>query len=1542
VFQAKTRGWKRLAASLVLLPGLTAVGAEVLHLLGTTQAQEPVNSRPAAPVKTATSEDPRALVKRAREAADSSRFDMAFDLAQQAEINGRNTKWGLFEDTPESILKDIQKARARVDRQKAERLVGQARALYEKRTGGDEQRAANLDKARSLCLEAIQLQGPSSMWYFGDRPETLIKDIDSARSRINVAVRPTSDSAPGARVAPKTDIRVADSQISGATASPTRMDETRPPAPSTIDTAPLPAGDGLGGGTVVSKPFRKSKTPVVSAGAVIPPPQLPDPVVKVASDASSPKLPDQTEPKPSATVAVQLPPIIPSSADAQAPPKLPDQTEPKPSGAVAVQLPPTIPSSGDAQAPPKLPVPIEVKPSVTVGVQLPHIIPSSTDAQAPPKLPVPIEVKPSVTVADRSPNMIPASADIEFPQPAPATVAKAPDPNKLHAVELMQQAVVLQTQHKFVESRQALLEAKKLKASFGPDEDTPDMALQSLLASAQKQINGLCREAHELMLKQTAEDVAKAERQLVEANTAAVGLELDPWMIEEHRLTLNSIKTRMSGVASVKPVARTIEVTRASIVLPEPRVADPMGNVGPSITGNVDVPAPIARSVDVPAPVAPPVDQGMELLKQARLELNNAQIENAKRIVYEILNGDYTCKREAESFLRTCEAQELEIREQSAQRSFEHGVEALQSRNYEQALGIFKLVDPKLLKPAKRKALADYMVIAAKSLDKSANVVQVGVPPVDPEKSGADNLVKQEEAMRELQFQKFRSEGLQLEANATARFGRGDTDGALQDLDAFIARVNAANIDPSKKVLLNRPIESRIERLRVLKHQQDFLTKETKGLKDFRAGMSQAELQTNHKKEEAARLMKDFTRLMQEGKYQDANKCALMAKEVDPEDPSITAAIEISKMRYRKDKWDREKAEDEKTTWEMNSPGGLGPTASVENPVIFNKEHFEQMRNRPSTSGGFTTIRSRTAAEKKIEAELSSTLVNLSFNNTPLEEVIDYLHKTTGLNFVLDTRALQSENVPVASPIKITLNSIVLKSALEAILLNVNLRYVVDKDVIRVTTQKGAAGKLVQQTVPVADLVIPVQNYNPDPITNLNTVLTRGMQDSRPSINGSGAATTPSQPALGLNSSMGSAVGAPSSMSGPGTLRNVQSGPGSNVSVRTPTGTIEESLIHLITSSVRPDTWEAMGGAGRIEYYPIGMALVINQTPDVIEEVIRLLEQLRQLQDLEVAIEVRMITLAETFYERMGLDFSMNINTHNKNALLQVVGSTASQSNLTNLQNVSAKVVGLQAPGIPTPDLNLPITSGSFAQAVPPFGGYAPGADGGLNIGLAFLSDVQVQMFLDAAQADRRTNVMQAPKLTMFNGQSASISIQDQQFFLTGITVTSVSGVMVFTPQNNPFPLGIQMNMQPVVSGDRRFVRLNIQQSMTNLTSATVPLFPITTIVTPTFDGGVQGQPIPFTQYIQQPSFTTISVSTTVVVPDGGTVLLGGLKTLSEGRNEFGPPVLSKIPYIDRLFRNVGYGRDTQSLMMMVTPRIIINREEQEKQTGVVENGGEQ
>ena len=81
---------------------------------------------------------------------------------------------------------------------------------------------------------------------------------------------------------------------------------------------------------------------------------------------------------------------------------------------------------------------------------------------------------------------------------------------------------------------------------------------------------------------------------------------------------------------------------------------------------------------------------------------------------------------------------------------------------------------------------------------------------------------------------------------------------------------------------------------------------------------------------------------------------------------------------------------------------------------------------------------------------------------------------------------------------------------------------------------------------------------------------------------------------------------------------------------------------------------------------------------------------------------------------------------------------------------------------------------------------------------------------------------------------------------------------------------------------------------------------------------------------VQLPTFSYVTVTTTVSVPDGGTVLLGGIKRLSEGRSEAGVPILNKVPFLNRLFKNTSIGRQTSSLMMVVTPRIIIQEEEEE------------
>jgi general secretion pathway protein D len=342
---------------------------------------------------------------------------------------------------------------------------------------------------------------------------------------------------------------------------------------------------------------------------------------------------------------------------------------------------------------------------------------------------------------------------------------------------------------------------------------------------------------------------------------------------------------------------------------------------------------------------------------------------------------------------------------------------------------------------------------------------------------------------------------------------------------------------------------------------------------------------------------------------------------------------------------------------------------------------------------------------------------------------------------------------------------------------------------------------------------------------------------------------------------------------------------------------------------------------------------------------------------LQVTIEVRFITLNDNFFEWIGVDFDFDIDD-DIDRPFQVFGrqiddgdpATGEEPARNTLDvdhdNPKSMTVGMQAPGVFSADLDIPFTQNSFGLAVPQFGGFD--ATAGAQLGFAVLTDLEAFFFISAAQGDRRSNVLQAPKVTLFNGQMAFVSDTSQSPFV--ISVIPVVGDFAAAQQPVIVVLseGTFLTVQAVVSDDRRFVRLTI-----------VPFFSrIGDVETFTFEGSetstentrdvstIEGDPespdaegtrsdresttIRAGTTVQLPTFSFVTVTTTVSVPDGGTVLLGGIKRLSEGRNEFGVPMLNKLPYINRLFKNVGIGRETQSLMMTVTPRIIIQEEEEE------------
>ncbi len=80
-------------------------------------------------------------------------------------------------------------------------------------------------------------------------------------------------------------------------------------------------------------------------------------------------------------------------------------------------------------------------------------------------------------------------------------------------------------------------------------------------------------------------------------------------------------------------------------------------------------------------------------------------------------------------------------------------------------------------------------------------------------------------------------------------------------------------------------------------------------------------------------------------------------------------------------------------------------------------------------------------------------------------------------------------------------------------------------------------------------------------------------------------------------------------------------------------------------------------------------------------------------------------------------------------------------------------------------------------------------------------------------------------------------------------------------------------------------------------------------------------------QTLQLPTFNYTTVNTTVSVPDGGTMSLGGVSRASSGSSSRGLPLVGKVPYGNRLFNNQGIGQSRGASNFSVTATIIDHAE---------------
>lgn len=957
---------------------------------------------------------------------------------------------------------------------------------------------------------------------------------------------------------------------------------------------------------------------------------------------------------------------------------------------------------------------------------------------------------------------------------------------------------------------------------------------------------------------------------------------------------------------------------------PEP-VADLAQPGQPEPVGDVEQPGV--------AQVVPDAKPGESLLEQAKGLLASGNYPAAKQSAMQARDGGFGVEARANDLLG-----QIALAEQAGALSL-----------YEAALDAIRKGDA-----ARARALLTELT-AADLDDSMAQKVQDLLTNKLPKDPDGKALVGATETDAEaVAAQKLNAEVGTKVADAR-RLMETDPDKAIALLETTLESIKHATLPAPVLKTMTRRVEVAIELAK--KDKVSFDTKMQD--KEYRAEIEKKRLRIleadKAKKTQVAGLMEKAREAMNQGRYEEAEISAKKAAEIDPDNVAAVAFVTLArtKRHYETAMKNRDgQNESNLLAWEDVDAASIVPKDIFKRDIAYRDGWDALTKSRRELAERLRP--KRDPKELAILAKLDEP-ITLNIVKQPLSEAVDFLRNYSGLNVVLDNAALAEEGLTEASPVTLVVTDMKTKYALKLLLAPLHLTYRVDNEALLLTNQSASRSTLIVESYGVADLVVPVRPpTGPD-----------GLPSAFPVTGATG------QPLADPNAPLG-----PDGNPVPGSTNgqwSVNNGTHNNV-----TPEMFAPLVQLIKATIAPGTWKntdgmapaggayglgaGLGGddAGAAESTAVGsitpfflnISLIIRHTAEVHDDVVDLLRQLRRLQDLQVSVEVRFITVSDSFFEQIGVDFDFSIQSDvagRKTTFAQAnpaaaLGSTTTGGGTTggtaggttgvspfivnpnrdhSLGNRQPLVVGASGQGIGsfTPDLQIPFSQGS-ATAITPFNALTTNT--GATFGIAFLSDLEVYLFLTAVQGDTRSNLVQAPKVTSFNGAPAFVMNTTNRNFVSNLTPIVANGAVAFQPTISSIPDGVTLFVTPVVSADRRYVRMTLSPNF-------ITFVQFDTFVIPAAVSGFLGGAGTVNAQVQLPVISQTLISTTVTVPDGGTVLLGGVKRLREERREFGVPILSKTPLINRLFRNIGIGRTTDSLMIMVTPRIIILEEEEER-----------
>ena len=297
--------------------------------------------------------------------------------------------------------------------------------------------------------------------------------------------------------------------------------------------------------------------------------------------------------------------------------------------------------------------------------------------------------------------------------------------------------------------------------------------------------------------------------------------------------------------------------------------------------------------------------------------------------------------------------------------------------------------------------------------------------------------------------------------------------------------------------------------------------------------------------------------------------------------------------------------------------------------------------------------------------------------------------------------------------------------------------------------------------------------------------------------------------------------------------------------------------------------------------------VVVRAMPSELHQVEEFLDRTQRILQRQVLLEAKIMEVELGDGYRTGVNWAALIEAGTTSALLGLTGggTILGRPGLSDIAGNS----GVLDPSAPT------FPSNTDASA---FGGVFSAA----------LDFDHFTAFIELLETQGNVRVLSSPRISVLNNQKAVIKVGSDEFFVTDVSTTTVTGTAVSTTPDvtlTPFFSGIALDVLPQIS-EQGDVILHVHPSISEVVDQTKEI---------TLGEDTLSLPL---------AFSTIRESDTVVrARSGQLIVIGGLMKDVVTKQHASVPFLGRIPYLGWLFGQ-RRGQATKSeLVILLRPQVV-------------------